>query len=85
MKRSREIKDNLRRGWEVVQRNEKKEAEIFFLRAHVLARKRPLLHSATHFSLAYLYRDQPRLLYREIYLGVCAPFASIRSRFRDAL
>ena len=73
------IKQKLKKGWSLAYKKKDKKAHILFIEAHSLAGPYPVLHSLSHFSLAYISRHKPKKLCKEIYLGICAPFASIRS------
>ena len=76
------VKKNLKQGWLFVYKQQDQQALKYFIDAHSLAAPYPVLHSLSHFSLAYVSRYKPKKLCREIYLGVCAPFASVRTNVR---
>ena len=72
----------IRKGWRLIAQRKRQQALKQFHIAHQTYQKSPIRHAATHISLAAAYIDQPKKSITHIFLGICAPYATQRERWR---
>ena len=72
----------IRKGWLFMIQRKRQQALERFHMAHQKYQERPIRHAATHISLAAAYIDQPIKSITQIFLGICAPYATQRDNRR---
>jgi len=72
----------IREGWLCMIQRKRQQALERFHMAHKKYQERPIRHAATHISLAAAYIDQPIKSITQIFLGICAPYATQREKRR---
>ena len=70
----------LKAGWRALLQNQKEDAQTHFRKAHNSLQRKIILHSITHLSLACTYKDRPKFMLKELYLGFMAPYGTIMLR-----
>ena len=65
-------------GWEALQNRDLKRAQKELKAAHDSLQDHILYHPVCHMMLAVSYIPHPIKMTREVYLGIMAPWASIR-------
>ena len=73
----------LREGWILLGRLNIRAARENFQLAHREYQQQPILHALTHFSLAATYVHAPKKYMKEVFLGICAPYATQREKRRN--
>lgn len=75
-------KKNLYLGWVAIQSRDSKRAQKELQKAHDALQNHVLYHPICHVMLAVSHIPHPIRMTREVYLGIMAPWASIRRNRR---
>ena len=71
-------KKSLYKGWIAIQNRDAEKAQEELKKAHDTLQNHVLFHPICHMMLAVSHLPHPIRMTREIYLGLMAPWASIR-------
>ena len=69
-------------GWVALQNWDAKTAQEEFRKAHDLLQNHIIYHPICHMMLAVSYAPHPIKMTKEVYLGIMAPWASVRRNIR---
>ncbi len=72
----------IKEGWKQIRKGEYQKAREILQQAHRIHQQHPIWHSVTHLSLAATYPGSPKKIIRELFLGICAPYATQRENRR---
>lgn len=75
-------KESLHKGWVALQNRNVKKAQEEFRKAHDALQNHILYHPICHMMLAISYTPHPIKMTKEVYLGIMAPWASVRRNIR---
>ena len=76
-------KINLYYGWIAIQNRDIKKAQKELKEAHDALQNHILYHPMCHMMLAVSHIPHPIRMTREVYLGIMAPWASLRRNLRS--
>ena len=74
--------EGLYKGWVALQNWDAKKAQEEFRKAHDVLQNHIIYHPICHVMLAISYTPHPIKMTKEVYLGIMAPWASVRRNIR---